>query len=260
MTLSSHARSQSGLCFWFHTITRWRKRSEKSIISFPYSPPHRKFPRLFPLQRGEFSRQNLFSNLIYRQIQELFEVVSCYFPITFKPKANDPAAITREDLITSIREALSSTPDFAPFALPFFLEKLSSDVTDTKIDALQTLATAAKTFGNFVEISLEDLWASLRTELTTAKSTDKVVVESYKTLLALTQSMSGLTLSRWLDLIGGQTKKMVKDAADPELDREFVKILTLAAGASPQSCEVNFLENSTKNRKNWREDIEIYSW
>jgi DNA repair/transcription protein MET18/MMS19 len=35
--------------------------------------------------------------------QELFEVVSVYFPVTFTPKPNDPYGITKEALVQSLR-------------------------------------------------------------------------------------------------------------------------------------------------------------
>lgn len=38
-----------------------------------------------------------------RFAEELFEVVSVYFPVTFTPKPNDPYGISKEDLVDNLR-------------------------------------------------------------------------------------------------------------------------------------------------------------
>lgn len=62
-----------------------------------------------------------------------FEVVSCYFPITFKPRADDPDAISKDSLVEALRKCLFAIPDFAPFCYPFLLDKLASSSTDAKV-------------------------------------------------------------------------------------------------------------------------------
>ncbi|WAR22381.1 MMS19-like protein [Mya arenaria] len=80
-------------------------------------------------------------------VEEMFEVVSCYFPIDFSPSAADPSGISKEDLIFSLRGCLAATPKFAQFCLPLLMEKLTSDLKSAKIDSLQTLAECAKSYG-----------------------------------------------------------------------------------------------------------------
>ncbi|XP_045188984.2 MMS19 nucleotide excision repair protein homolog [Mercenaria mercenaria] len=80
-------------------------------------------------------------------VEEMFEVVSCYFPIDFTPPANDPSGITKEDLILGLRRCLAASPKFAEYCLPLLMEKLTSDLKSAKIDALQTLAMCAETYG-----------------------------------------------------------------------------------------------------------------
>lgn len=53
--------------------------------------------------------------------------------------ANDPYGISQEDLVLGLRRALASTPLFAPYFLPLLQEKLDSDITSAKLDALHTL-------------------------------------------------------------------------------------------------------------------------
>lgn len=65
--------------------------------------------------------------------QDLFEVVFCYFPITFKAQPDDPLGLTTNDLKDKLRDAISSTSKFAPFAVPVIIEKMSSDSWSAKV-------------------------------------------------------------------------------------------------------------------------------
>lgn len=68
-----------------------------------------------------------------RFTEDLFEVVSCYFPITFTPRADDPDAISKDDLIAALRNCLHASPDFAQFCIPFLLDKMASSQADPKV-------------------------------------------------------------------------------------------------------------------------------
>uniref|UniRef100_A0A673GQR1 MMS19 nucleotide excision repair protein n=1 Tax=Sinocyclocheilus rhinocerous TaxID=307959 RepID=A0A673GQR1_9TELE len=72
-------------------------------------------------------------------VEELFEVMSCYFPIDFSPPPSDPHRITQEELVLSLRAVLTGTSQFAEFLLPLIIEKLDSDIQSAKVDSLQTL-------------------------------------------------------------------------------------------------------------------------
>lgn len=67
------------------------------------------------------------------QKQDLFDAVFNYFPITFRPPPDDPYGITAQDLKDRLRECISSTPDFAPYAFPALLDKLDSTSMNTKV-------------------------------------------------------------------------------------------------------------------------------
>jgi DNA repair/transcription protein MET18/MMS19 len=40
--------------------------------------------------------------------EELFEIISCYFPIVFTPASNDPRKITAQDLVAALRNCLAA--------------------------------------------------------------------------------------------------------------------------------------------------------
>ncbi len=114
--------------------------------------------KLVPIVLREFLGFTRFS-------EDFFEVVSCYFPISFNPRANDPEGITKKELLDGLRTCMAATPEFAQHCIPLLLEKLSSSVTDTKLDALETLAMCSKAFGMAISPFTDDLWSSLRTEV-----------------------------------------------------------------------------------------------
>ena len=95
--------------------------------------------------------------------EDFFEVLSCYFPIEFTPPKNNPFNISREDLVHSLRTCLTSTKQFAPYAIPLYVEKLSSDMADAKKDSLITFTDCLKIYDSrFVEPFLNDIWMQIR--------------------------------------------------------------------------------------------------
>ncbi|CAJ0831386.1 7000_t:CDS:10 [Entrophospora sp. SA101] len=96
---------------------------------------------------------------ISNNIEALFEVIFCYFPITFKPPLDDPYGITAEDLKIALRECLSSTPYFGKSAMPLLIEKLSSSSGNAKKDSMETIAVCAPVYGaNSLIEFLDVLW------------------------------------------------------------------------------------------------------
>lgn len=65
--------------------------------------------------------------------QDMFDSVFNYFPITFKPPPGDPYGITAQDLKDRLRDCISATSDFAPYAFPALLDKLDSSSMNTKV-------------------------------------------------------------------------------------------------------------------------------
>lgn len=95
--------------------------------------------------------------------EDFFEVLSCYFPIEFTPPKNNPFNISREDLVLGLRTCLTSTKQFAPYAIPLYVEKLSSDMADAKKDSLITFTDCLKIYDSrFVEPFLSDIWMQIR--------------------------------------------------------------------------------------------------
>ncbi|CAF0740565.1 unnamed protein product [Rotaria sp. Silwood1] len=71
--------------------------------------------------------------------EELFEVVACYFPMEYKPKATNnetEETITQEQLVLSLRNVLTSTGKFAQYCIPMLIEKLESHISSARLAAM----------------------------------------------------------------------------------------------------------------------------
>ncbi|KAG8771304.1 hypothetical protein FRC12_003699 [Ceratobasidium sp. 428] len=134
-------------------------------------------PKYIQLAEGEKDPRNLLVAFniakilslefnITAHVDDLFDIVSCYFPISFEPPPNNPYGITAEDLKSSLRECLSASPRFGPLALPFFLEKLSATSPQTKRDTLKTLGICLPVYGPTVAKSFApQMWSSFKLEV-----------------------------------------------------------------------------------------------
>ncbi|XP_078589095.1 MMS19 nucleotide excision repair protein homolog [Branchiostoma floridae x Branchiostoma japonicum] len=175
--------------------------------------------------------------------EELFEVISCYFPIDFTPPADDPHGVTREDLVLGLRQVLAATSKFAQFCVPMLLEKLSSDVTSAKLDSLHTLAACAEVYGadsmkSFLDLLLsaisKEVYSSIHQDVENAALaglTALVATLSH----AVTETGSVFSLHHFLDNL---LKGCKHHLCEPELKLMWpsAKLLQAAARASDPAC------------------------
>ncbi|RKO95769.1 hypothetical protein CAUPRSCDRAFT_12532, partial [Caulochytrium protostelioides] len=97
--------------------------------------------------------------------ETLFDVTSCYFPITFRPPPGDPFGITPEQLKNALHPLLVAIPENAPFALPFLSEKLTAESRHARRDAMEVLALGPSLGPHDVVPYLGELWSSIRAEV-----------------------------------------------------------------------------------------------
>lgn len=72
-------------------------------------------------------------------LEEIFENISCYYPIEFEPPKDDKFRITSKELKDRLNNCFVASPTISPLAFPFILEKLTSVTPFTKIESLRTL-------------------------------------------------------------------------------------------------------------------------
>jgi DNA repair/transcription protein MET18/MMS19 len=122
--------------------------------------------------------------------QELFDAVFNYFPITFRPPPDDPYGITAQDLKDRLKDCISSTADFAPYAFPALLDKLDSSSMNTKRDVLQTITASVTEYGpRTVSLYSITLWDSLKFEILNVQQED-LAEEALTGLAAIARTLS----------------------------------------------------------------------
>ena len=96
----------------------------------------------------------------------LFDVLGCYFPITFTPPSNDPHHITQMELKQALRRALTAHPSLNAQLIPLLLDKCDDTMSDVRLDALLTLHAALTASGSGVRASaapfLQDLVSAIK--------------------------------------------------------------------------------------------------
>jgi DNA repair/transcription protein MET18/MMS19 len=93
----------------------------------------------FMLRQYATGIDNSNDKLIKPFIDEIFDKISCYFPINFVPPKNDKYQITPEILKDKLARCFLASPMLAQSAFPFVLDKMTATQIDTKKECLGLL-------------------------------------------------------------------------------------------------------------------------
>ncbi|KAI9746131.1 MAG: hypothetical protein M1818_000812 [Claussenomyces sp. TS43310] len=126
-----------------------------------------------------------------RQTTSLWDSVSRYFPITFRPKPNDPIGITADDLKIRLRSCISASSAFAPLAFPFLIQKLDDQtIANVKKDVMRTMTACATLYDpSTVALWSFQIWEALKYEVLNATD-DDLAWEALETLQAVVSRLS----------------------------------------------------------------------
>jgi DNA repair/transcription protein MET18/MMS19 len=168
--------------------------------------------------------------------QDLFDAVFNYFPITFRPPPDDPYGITAQDLKDRLRDCISSTADFAPYAFPALLDKLDSTSMNTKRDVLATITASVTEYGpRSVSLYAVTLWDALKFEVLNVQEED-LAQEALAGLAAIARTLSQGTpgsLNAYLKPIMKECNEHLEDAPTKQ-SQASARILQSIANVSPE--------------------------
>lgn len=106
------------------------------------------------------------SGRLEESCDEAFDVLSCYFPVSFTPPSNDPHGITREQIARQLESTLAAVPLFSPLVIPLITNKLSSTLRTAKMDALSLLESCAASYGfRGLQEHYLTIWMALKHEI-----------------------------------------------------------------------------------------------
>ncbi|CAG2164351.1 unnamed protein product, partial [Oppiella nova] len=95
--------------------------------------------------------------------EDVFEVISCYFPVLFTPTPDDEYGITKEDLSYDLHRCFTASPHFSPFIFPLVLEKLESELLTAKIDSYKVIENICPNYGyERINEFVAQLWTAIR--------------------------------------------------------------------------------------------------
>lgn len=67
-------------------------------------------------------------------MDDLFDKISCYFPINFEPPKNDKYQIRPEHLKEKLNRCFTASFMLADYSFPFILDKLTATQIETKLE------------------------------------------------------------------------------------------------------------------------------
>jgi hypothetical protein len=169
--------------------------------------------------------------------EELFDVISCYYPITFEAPPGDKFGVTGDGLRRELAAAFCATPAFAPFCLALLADKLSSSVGTTKVQCLTDLARCAEVYGaEPLSEHFERLWQLIIEE--SGNIDARVAVAAAQTVSAVMGVFANAAHSAPESLTEGGKRwhPHAKAAVDAIVGRTTYTIQTQACGAHQVTC------------------------
>lgn len=163
---SAFAIMQNSLKRWQSELNDDDKLSTVFIETFLHVTSGEKDPRNL-LVSFELNQQIIsYLQSAEKYKQELFDVLFCYFPITFKPPKNDPYHISNDDLKVALRSAISTSTIFAEDAFSSLCDKLSASSPIVKNETLITLKLCIDSYkGKICSLHWREIWKALKSEI-----------------------------------------------------------------------------------------------
>ncbi|KAI8581362.1 hypothetical protein K450DRAFT_270226 [Umbelopsis ramanniana AG] len=180
---------------------------------------------------------------ISKYIEDLFELLWCYFPITFKPPPGDPYAITSEELKQHLRECIAATPYFAKFAMPSLQEKLENPSDVVKKEAIATITVCAPVYGAHALLpGITEILSVLSTQIFYAKDNAMQSLALSGIHVITATLATGISIAAISDPIQRSLDPLIDECImamkQPEHKnaRSAIALLRSAASASDPAC------------------------
>ncbi|KAF2731286.1 ARM repeat-containing protein [Polyplosphaeria fusca] len=207
------------------------------IAYFDGEKDPRNLMMVFSILRAPMAEWNISADA-----QELFEAVFNYFPIAYRPPSNDVYGITVQDLKDRLRDCISATPDFAPYAIPALLDKLDTPMVNAKRDALTAITSVASEYGpRTMALYSITLWDALKFEVLNVQE-ESLAEEALNALAAIARTLSQGTngpLQAYLRPIAKECNEHLEDAPTKQ-SQASARFLKAIANVSPEVTNIVF--------------------
>lgn len=122
---------------------------------------------------------SLHRDMMNAATEEMFDILSCYFPVSFTPPDHDQS-ITRDDIAHALESTLLTWPGFHASVLDLVEEKMSSIVKQAKIDSIHMLKSISYINQEIISNESRRIWNMLRPELMIASFDGKDYAPSFQ--------------------------------------------------------------------------------
>lgn len=170
---------------------------------------------------------------------ELFDILFCYFPISFKPPKEDPYKITQDQLKGSLRSAIASSSAFDKDSYPNLLEKLSSTSPSVKRDTAETINACIANYGqkSLIEHWLE-IWNAYKFEVVHGEPDDEEI-GVYQSLLNTFTEISKVLTSNEVEF-DQFASTLLKDLKESFQNTKTLKQTCLIFGAIAKANNIAY--------------------
>lgn len=152
--------------------------------------------------------QSVHWGMIEAASEEMFDILSCYFPVSFTPSEHDQS-ITRDDIAVALELTLLSWRGFHSSVLDIVEEKMSSIVKQAKKDSIHMLQSLVSQNHGVLVHESRRIWTMLRPELMMALLDGKDYPPSFQSAEDLGIGGDALEcLSKCLDACHGREHAM----------------------------------------------------
>ncbi|KAI0241835.1 MMS19 nucleotide excision repair protein [Lamellibrachia satsuma] len=177
-------------------------------------------------------------------VEELFEVVACYFPVEYNPTSTTAENVDREELSERLRLCLTASSKFSEYCLPLLLEKLTSSVTSAKTESLHTLTAGAEVFGmEGLKEFHGSLWSCIRREIFSAVN-DTLHRAALSALTAMVTALSNditeknKEFEEFIDRVFEDTIRYLREPTQQMIGPSSQALQAVAQGSYPASQKV----------------------
>ncbi|EMR11678.1 hypothetical protein PNEG_00115 [Pneumocystis murina B123] len=177
--------------------------------------------------------------------KDIFDLLFCYFPITFKPSINDVFGITSDDLKFWLNKCLSANDILSPYSIPLLINKYNFSSVSIKKDILDILSFCMKTYSpNVIKIYVLQIWNTLKNDLFEGTD-DDFLKKSLDCLFIISKTLSKETseiskknsLLEFFSFISNEINDHFKEP-DTKTAKNGIKILYALSSSSKYAFEI----------------------
>ncbi|KTW26823.1 uncharacterized protein T551_03285 [Pneumocystis jirovecii RU7] len=179
--------------------------------------------------------------------KDIFNLLFCYFPITFKPSPNDVFEVTTENLKLWLKKCVSANDELSSYSIPSLIDKYDFSPINTKKDIIDMLSFCMETYSpDVIETYIIQIWNMLKNEIF-EKSDDDLVKKSLDCLFIISKVFSqeisknseNTSLIKFLTPISDEINKHFEEPGT-KTAKNSIKILYSLSSASKYAFELLF--------------------